>query len=94
MKEGLKVGERIRGLGWRIQVWPGAKDPEKAGQTYSVPLSRVVYIEASDFQLEDSKDYYGLALNKTVLLKYALPRSLQLRRTLTQLFHHMCGSSY
>lgn len=55
-------------------MWPGVKDPEKAVQTYSVPLSQVVYIEASDFQLKDSKDYYGLAPNKTVLLKYELPR--------------------
>jgi hypothetical protein len=36
---------------------------------YRAPLSRVVYIEAADFQLQDSKDYYGLAPNKTVLLK-------------------------
>eukprot|EP00884_Botryococcus_braunii_P000839 jgi/Botrbrau1/10756/Bobra.180_2s0021.1 len=53
------------------RVWPGVKEADKAAETYSVPLSRVVYIEASDFQLEDKKDYYGLAPNKTVLLKYA-----------------------
>lgn len=30
-----------------------------------------VYIERSDFRLVDEKGYYGLAPNKTVLLKYA-----------------------
>jgi hypothetical protein len=55
-----------------LQVWPGAKDGDKASEMYSAPLSRVVYIEAADFQLQDSKDYYGLAPNKTVLLKWVL----------------------
>ena len=36
-----------------------------------VPFSRVVYIEQSDFRMKDSKDYYGLAPGKSVLLRYA-----------------------
>lgn len=43
--------------------------PEKG--THKVDLSRVIYIERSDFRMEDSKDYYGLAPKKSVLLKYA-----------------------
>ncbi|KVI02564.1 Aminoacyl-tRNA synthetase, class I, conserved site-containing protein [Cynara cardunculus var. scolymus] len=38
-----------------------------------VPFSSVVYIEQSDFRIKDSKDYYGLAPGKTVLLRYAFP---------------------
>lgn len=34
-----------------------------------VPFSKVVYIEQSDFRLKDSKDYYGLAPGKSVLLR-------------------------
>jgi glutaminyl-tRNA synthetase len=34
-----------------------------------VPFSRIVYIERSDFRLKDSKDFYGLAPGKTVLLR-------------------------
>jgi len=39
--------------------------------THKVPLSRVVYIEKSDFRLKDEKGYYGLAPGKEALLKYA-----------------------
>lgn len=34
-----------------------------------VPFSRVLYIEQSDFRLVDSKDYYGLAPGKSVMLR-------------------------
>jgi glutaminyl-tRNA synthetase len=34
-----------------------------------VPFSRVVYIEATDFREKDSKDYYGLAPGKAVMLR-------------------------
>ncbi|CAI5525052.1 unnamed protein product [Closterium sp. Naga37s-1] len=52
--------------------WPDARegDPEA---TYKLPFSRVVYIEQSDFRVKDSKDYYGLAPNKSVMLRYAYP---------------------
>ncbi|KAF9677360.1 hypothetical protein SADUNF_Sadunf08G0099600 [Salix dunnii] len=40
---------------------------------FRVPFSRVVYIEQSDFRMKDSKDYYGLAPGKSVLLRYAFP---------------------
>eukprot|EP00878_Enallax_costatus_P027531 GHUV01029655.1.p1 GENE.GHUV01029655.1~~GHUV01029655.1.p1 ORF type:complete len:535 (+),score=80.18 GHUV01029655.1:1463-3067(+) len=42
-------------------------------QPYEVPFSRVVYIEATDFRLQDSKDYYGLAPGKSAMLRYAYP---------------------
>lgn len=42
--------------------------PENA--PYPLPFSRVVYIEATDFRLQDSKDYYGLALGKSAMLRW------------------------
>jgi glutaminyl-tRNA synthetase len=39
--------------------------------THKVPLTRVVYIERTDFRPVDEKGYYGLAPGKTALLKYA-----------------------
>eukprot|EP00245_Coleochaete_scutata_P005904 TRINITY_DN19893_c0_g1_i1.p1 TRINITY_DN19893_c0_g1~~TRINITY_DN19893_c0_g1_i1.p1 ORF type:complete len:798 (-),score=199.54 TRINITY_DN19893_c0_g1_i1:276-2669(-) len=54
--------------------WPEVKDAEPSHTgTYKVPFTRVLYIESSDFRLKDSKDYYGLAPGKTVLLRYAYP---------------------
>ncbi|BBN05975.1 glutaminyl-tRNA synthetase [Marchantia polymorpha subsp. ruderalis] len=53
--------------------WPEAKEGDRAKETYKIPFSRVIYIEQSDFRLKDSKDYYGLAPNKSVMLRYAYP---------------------
>lgn len=39
--------------------------------THKVPLSRVVYIERSDFRVVDEKGYFGLAPGKEGMLKYA-----------------------
>lgn len=52
--------------------WPDAST-EDSSAFYKVPFSRVVYIEKSDFRMKDSKDYYGLAPGKSVLLRYAFP---------------------
>nr|GMD16764.1 Glutamine--tRNA ligase [Ipomoea batatas] len=41
--------------------------------SFKVPFSKVVYIEHTNFRLKDSKDYYGLAPGKSVLLRYAFP---------------------
>ncbi|KAJ0988083.1 hypothetical protein J5N97_006439 [Dioscorea zingiberensis] len=38
-----------------------------------VPFTNVIYIERSNFRTKDSKDYYGLAPGKSVLLRYAFP---------------------
>ncbi|EGG25298.1 glutamine-tRNA ligase [Cavenderia fasciculata] len=38
---------------------------------HTVPFSSVVYIERADFRMVDSSDYFGLAPNKEILLKYA-----------------------
>jgi len=38
--------------------------------THRLALSKTVFIEQSDFRLEDVKGYYGLAPGKEVLLKY------------------------
>lgn len=37
---------------------------------YQVSFSRVVYIEATDFRIQDSKDYYGLAPGKSAMLRW------------------------
>lgn len=39
--------------------------------SHEVPMSREIYIDNSDFRMQDSDDYYGLAPNKVVGLKYA-----------------------
>ncbi|XP_076956315.1 glutamine--tRNA ligase-like [Bidens hawaiensis] len=52
--------------------WPDAPNDDTSSY-YKVPFSNVVYIEQSDFRIKDSKDYYGLAPGKTVLLRYAFP---------------------
>ena len=43
--------------------------PNRTEETYPVVLPRVVYIEETDFRDHDSKDYYGLAPGKSILLK-------------------------
>ncbi|GAQ83924.1 putative glutaminyl-tRNA synthetase [Klebsormidium nitens] len=53
-------------------VRPDIKEDQGHG-TYKVPFSRVIYIEDTDVRLKDSKDYYGLAPGKTVMLRYAYP---------------------
>jgi glutaminyl-tRNA synthetase len=48
----------------------GATQPGRPeNQPYPLPVSRVVYIEATDFRLQDSKDYYGLAPGKSAMLR-------------------------
>ncbi|PKA63404.1 Glutamine--tRNA ligase [Apostasia shenzhenica] len=57
------------------KMWPDAPS-EDPSSFYKVPFTNVVYIERTDFRLKDSKDYYGLAPGKSVLLrhvKYAFP---------------------
>lgn len=47
------------------KVFPGRSDA-----TYKVPFTRVVYIEETDFKEKDEKDYYGLAPEKSVMLRW------------------------
>ncbi|CAD6272643.1 unnamed protein product [Miscanthus lutarioriparius] len=54
------------------KMWPNAPDSD-ASAHYKVPFSRIVYIEQSDFRLKDSKDFYGLAPGKSVMLRHAFP---------------------
>jgi len=44
-----------------------------SGDAYAVPVSRVVYVEATDFREEDARGYYGLAPGKSAMLRYAFP---------------------
>lgn len=39
--------------------------------THVVPFSRILYIDQADVRLEDSKNFFGLAPNKELHLKYA-----------------------
>lgn len=50
------------------KVFPGRTD-----ETYDLPFSKIVYIEETDFREEDEKGYYGLAPQKSVMLRYAYP---------------------
>lgn len=45
--------------------------PGRSEETYAVPLTRIVYIESTDFKETDEKDYYGLAPGKSIMLRYA-----------------------
>ena len=47
--------------------------PGRSDEGYKVPFTKVVYIEDTDFREIDSKDYYGLAPGKNVMLRYAYP---------------------
>ena len=39
--------------------------------SHTITLTDVIYIDSSDFRMEDSKDYFGLAPNKAVGIKYS-----------------------
>lgn len=54
-------------IGFALQRYPQHRD---STEEYSVPFSAVVYIERDDFREEDSKDFYGLAPGKSVMLRY------------------------
>lgn len=49
--------------------------PGRAGDesTYTVPFSRVCYIERADFRETDEKGYFGMAPGKECMLRYAYP---------------------
>jgi glutamyl/glutaminyl-tRNA synthetase len=48
---------------------PNSATNESLG-SHTITLTAILYIDASDFRLQDSKDYYGLAPKKAVGLKY------------------------
>lgn len=54
------------------KMWPDANNDDRSS-FYKVPFTNTLYIESSDFRTKDSKDYYGLAPGKSVLLRYAFP---------------------
>ncbi|KMZ68009.1 Glutamine--tRNA ligase, Glutamate--tRNA ligase [Zostera marina] len=54
------------------KMWPDAQNDDTSS-FYKIPFTNTVYIENSDFRTKDSKDYYGLAPGKSVLLRYAFP---------------------
>lgn len=50
------------------KIFPGRSD-----EGYQIPFTKIVYIESTDFRKDDSKNYYGLAPGKTVMLRYGYP---------------------
>lgn len=55
-----------------VKVSDYPQDTERDGGAHHfVTLTKNLYLDRSDVRLEDSKDFYGLALNKLVRLKYA-----------------------
>ncbi|KAJ6794146.1 glutamine--tRNA ligase [Iris pallida] len=50
------------------KMWPDAP-ADDVSSFYKIPFTNVVYIERTDFRLKDSKDFYGLAPGKSVLLR-------------------------
>ncbi|KAL6761426.1 tRNA synthetases class I, catalytic domain-containing protein [Haematococcus lacustris] len=47
--------------------------PGRTDDIYKVPFTRVVFMEETDFRLQDNKDFYGLAPGKSIMLRYAYP---------------------
>jgi glutaminyl-tRNA synthetase len=54
--------------GFDIQVPDYPFDPSRG--SHAVPMRSEVYIDRSDFRMQDSEDYFGLAPGKHVSLKY------------------------
>lgn len=56
------------------EVLSVANHPKNADMgTRKIILTKTVYIERTDFRSEDSKGYYGLAPDKSAMLRYAYP---------------------
>lgn len=53
-----------------IEMIKALNFPGRSEVGYTVPFSKVCYIEATDFRESDYKDYYGLAPGKSVMLRY------------------------
>eukprot|EP00644_Phytophthora_capsici_P016859 jgi/Phyca11/512063/fgenesh2_kg.PHYCAscaffold_121_\ len=57
-------------LSLRVPDYP--QDPSRDAH-HQVQLTQKIFLDRSDVRVEDSKDFYGLAPNKQVRLKYAFP---------------------
>lgn len=54
---------------WQLRVGLAQVFPGRSEETYDLPLTQTVYIEATDFRECKAKDYYGLALDQPAMLK-------------------------
>ncbi|KAL0487316.1 glutaminyl tRS [Acrasis kona] len=55
----------------KVESLPAPNHPVHADRgTRMLPFSKILYIEKSDFRLQDDKTYYGLAPNKEVGLRF------------------------
>ena len=71
MREPLKV--TLVGDASLFRTYDAPNHPTDTSRgTRPLTLTKTVYIEASDFREVDSKDFYGLALNKWARLRYCV----------------------
>lgn len=57
----------------RVPDYPQDVDRDDGIAYHHVELTRTLYLDRSDVRTEDSTDFYGVAVNKQVRLKYAFP---------------------
>jgi hypothetical protein len=57
-------------VGFKEATLPNHPTDESKGKR-TLPFTNVIYIEQTDFRLDDDPNYYGLAPGKTVGLRYA-----------------------
>ncbi len=54
----------------RVELLDAPNHPKHDRGTRKLPFSKILYIEKSDFRMKDEKDYFGLAPNKEVGLRF------------------------
>ncbi|GMF26678.1 unnamed protein product [Phytophthora lilii] len=60
-------------LSLRVPDYPQDVDRDGGNAYHQVQLTQKLFLDRSDVRAEDSKDFYGVAPNKQVRLKYAFP---------------------
>ncbi|KAF4316048.1 hypothetical protein JM18_008665 [Phytophthora kernoviae] len=60
-------------LSLRVPDYPQDADRDGGKAYHQVQLTQKIFLDSTDVRTEDSKDFYGLAPNKEVRLKYAFP---------------------
>ncbi|KAF1323224.1 Glutamine-trna ligase, partial [Globisporangium splendens] len=58
-------------LTFKVPDYPQDVERDGGNAFHHITLSKSIYLDRSDVRVADSKDFYGLAMNKQVRLKYA-----------------------
>lgn len=58
-------------LSFKVPDYPHDVERDGGNAFHNITLTKSVFLDRSDVRAEDAKDFYGVALNKTVRLKYA-----------------------